>query len=367
MRVVHLTSAHPRDDIRIFQKECKSLIKFGYEVILIVADGLADAIVDGVRILDVGRPKNRWERIFFTTKNVLDKAIELNADVYHLHDPELLLIARALKQNQKKVIFDAHEDLPKQILGKHYLPKIIRGLVSIVVRIYERYVCRQLNGLIAATPNIREKFYLINKNTVDINNYPLLNELESFTAWDEKVDEICYVGGIASIRGIKEMVVAIGFLSPEVRLNLAGIFSETRLESNVKQLSGWKCVNPLGQKDRLEVREILARSKAGLVIFHSLPNHVDAQPNKMFEYMSAGLPVIASNFPLWREIIEGNECGICIDPMNPKEIAAAIEKIIDNPKISKVMGENGRRAVENFYNWSIEEVKLKEFYQALQD
>ena len=106
-------------------------------------------------------------------------------------------------------------------------------------------------------------------------------------------------------------------------------------------------------------------SKAGIVTFHPLPNHIDAQPNKMFEYMSAGLPIITSNFPLWKEIVEGNNCGICINPLEPKEIAQAIEYIITHPKEAEQMGQNGKKAVLEKYNWGVEEKKLFEIYKEL--
>ncbi len=96
-----------------------------------------------------------------------------------------------------------------------------------------------------------------------------------------------------------------------------------------------------------------------------MPNHVDAQPNKMFEYMSAGIPVIASDFPLWREIIEGCGCGICVDPLDPKKIAEAIDYLVDNPEIARRMGENGRKAVYDRYNWDVEEKKLLALYDSL--
>jgi glycosyltransferase involved in cell wall biosynthesis len=124
-------------------------------------------------------------------------------------------------------------------------------------------------------------------------------------------------------------------------------------------------VDALGFVDRESVRATMARSMAGMVLFHPEPNHIDAQPNKMFEYMSAGIPVIASNFPLWREIIEGAKCGICVSPLDPEEIAGTIRWIIEHPAEAKQMGKNGRRAVEERYNWDIEEKKLLGFYSTL--
>jgi len=130
-------------------------------------------------------------------------------------------------------------------------------------------------------------------------------------------------------------------------------------------MPGWQNVETLGYLDRNAVKSTLSRSMRGLVLFHPEPNHVNAQPNKMFEYMSAGIPVIASNFPLWKEIVEGTECGICVDPLNPKEIADAIRWIIEHPVEASRMGENGRKAVEERYNWGIEEKKLLELYNKI--
>jgi glycosyltransferase involved in cell wall biosynthesis len=362
MRVAHLTSAHPRDDIRIFHKECRSLVAAGHDVILVVADGLADDTRGGVRIVDVGRAHGRWDRIFRATKRVRDKAIDLDADVYHVHDPELLPVALLLKKRRKRVVFDAHEDFPKQILGKHYLHPAVRRLLSAVVAVYERYVCALLDGVIAATPNIRDKFLRINTNTIDINNYPMTGELDGSVPWDAKADEVCYVGSIASIRGIKEVVAAMAMTRAGVKLNLVGAFAEPLVEADVRTHPGWARVNEHGTMDRSGVRDVLARSRAGIVTFHPLPNHVDAQPNKMFEYMSASVPVIASHFPLWRAIVEGNECGLCVDPLDPGGLAAAIDRLVGDAELAMRMGANGRRAVEERFNWAAEELKLSRFY-----
>jgi glycosyltransferase involved in cell wall biosynthesis len=367
MKIVHLTSAHPRDDIRIFTKQCRSLVAAGHDLSLIVADGLGCEVCENVRIIDVGAPLGRLHRMFRITRRVHSRALALDADVYHFHDPELLPVGLALRRVGKCVLFDAHEDVPKQLLGKHYLGPVSKRILSWSFGFYESIVCRKLSGVIAATPNIRDKFLRLNGNTVDINNYPMIGELESDLGWSDKFNEICYVGAVSSVRGIRELISAMDIAGPSVRLSLVGSFSEKNVENEVRLASGWERVNYLGILSRAGVRDVLARSRAGIVTFLPVPNHLDAQPNKMFEYMSAGIPVVASNFPLWREIVEGNDCGLCVDPLSPSEIAEAIDYLVSHPDEAMRMGENGRRAVLKSYNWAVEEGKLNYFYDGLQD
>lgn len=365
MRVAHLTSAHPRDDIRVFLKECRSLARHGHEVTLVVADGRGDEVRDGVAIVDVGRSGGRLDRMFKATERVCRKAVELNADVYHLHDPELLPVGLRLKRRGKKVVFDAHEDVPKQLLGKHYLHPAVRRVLSWGFARFERFVCSRFDGIVTATPYIRDKFAQINPRSIDINNFPMIGELEAAVSWGDRAEEVCYVGSIAQIRGIKELVRAMEATRTPVRLNLVGGFAEAQVEAEVMGYPGWGKVNALGVQDRQGVREVLGRSVAGMVTLHPIINYLDALPIKMFEYMSAGIPVIASDFDLWKQIVEGSGCGLCVNPLDPAAIASAIDHIVSHPDEARTMGENGRQAVLSRYNWAREEEKLLGFYDQL--
>jgi len=364
MKIVHLSSAHPRYDIRIYGKICNSIVG-SYNTALVVADNKGNEITDtGIHIYDVGYSRGRLNRMIKTTKEVYKKALELDADVYHLHDPELIPIGLKLKRKGYKIIFDAHEDLPKQLKSKPYLNPLLRKLLPVFFEVYENFAFKKFDALVGATPSITEKLAKINPNSYNINNYPILGELNigASSDWDAKLNEVCYLGGIAEIRGIKEVIASLTD-APLARLNLAGRFSEAHVESDVKTWDAWQQVNQLGFIDRKEASEVLARSKAGIVTFHEYPNHVDAQPNKMFEYMSAGLPIITSNFPMWEEVVEGNQCGICVDPMDSKAIADAVNYILENKKEAQRMGDNGLRAVNEKYNWATEEKTLFKMYK----
>lgn len=364
-KIIHLTSAHSRSDIRIFEKECKSLQLAGYDVSMIIADGLGDEFKNGIHFYDVGKLEGRFNRFTKTTNNVFTKAKELNGDLYHLHDPELMPIGVKLKKLNKKVIFDAHEDLPKQLLSKPYLNKFVLSIISRLLAKYEKHATAKFDYIIAATPFIRDKFLKNDCKSLDINNYPILGELEKDVKWSEKEDKVCYVGGISEIRGIKELVKAMSLVNKPIKLNLLGKFNSDDLEKDVKSYDGWDNVNEYGFLKREKVASIMSKSKAGIVTFYPLPNHIDAQPNKMFEYMSSGLPIIISNFPYWKEIIESHNCGLCVNPLNPTEISEAIMFLINNPEKAKEMGDNGKNAVLTKYNWDFEKEKLISIYKEI--
>ena len=367
-KVCILTSVHPPFDIRIFHKEAKSLVKAGYDVML-VAQRDKDEIVDGIRIVPLPKPKNRLERMTRTVWTAYRKALEIDADVYHFHDPELIPVGLFLKARGKKVIYDVHEDYPKAILSKDYLSVLVRRLTARVFEIFEELAAKYFSGIVPATPWIAQRFERLNKNTVTVQNFPIFNELHigETVPWKKRSNAVAYVGGIGLLRGAREMVEAIGLASEktDVRLILAGDFSPQLFKEKVESMAGWKQTEYLGYLSRDKVAMLFGRIKAGLVLFHPEPNHISAQPNKLFEYMSAGIPVIASDFPLWREIVEGVGCGLLVNPLKPEEIADAVVYLLENPEEAEEMGKKGRKAVEEKYNWEMEEKKLLGLYDEI--
>lgn len=360
MRVCHLTSAHSPNDIRIFIKQCNTLSKNNFDVHYIVPETKTYK-VDGITIHGVeGNKKSRLQRMLFVTKEVYKKALEINADVYHFHDPELIPIGLKLKRKGKKVIYDVHEDTPRAILSKKYIKPFLRKITSKMFELYENYTAGNFDYIICATPHISERFLKINKNTITINNYPITRELFSSdkNEWTDR-KQICYIGAFSPIRGSEVIIKAA--TNFKRKLLVAGKVTDKVKEDMLNHPN----IRYLGSIDRNEVKELLNGSIAGLVTFLPEPNHINAQPNKMFEYMSAGIPVVASNFPLWREIIETAKCGICVDPEKPNEIANAVNYLINNPSEAEKMGKKGREAIEKKYNWDYEGEKLVNVYNYL--
>lgn len=367
MKVCHLTSVHPHTDTRIFIKECQSLVNAGYEVHLVATDA-PNSIINGVHIHGIKKETgSRLKRMTRTVDQVFKKGMEIDAEIYHFHDPELIPVGLKLKKRGKKVIYDIHEDVPRHILTKNWIPNKFRIFISKAIEQFENYAAKKFDSLVTATPFIRDRFLRLGCKAQDINNYPLLDELkiENYE-WIEKENVICYVGGISVNRGIKEMTEALSY-TKDVTLLLGGRFAVKSEKEMIKNLEGWLKVRELGFLNRNQVKEVYKKSKAGMVVLNPTINYIDALPVKMFEYMAAGIPVIASNFPLWKGIIEDCESGICVDPLNPQEISKTIQFIIDNPDKSEQMGKNGRKAVETKYNWEIESKKLISIYESIKN
>ena len=124
-------------------------------------------------------------------------------------------------------------------------------------------------------------------------------------------------------------------------------------------------VEYIGTLDRNGINELYADSRAGIVLYQPAGNHYESQPIKLFEFMAAGLPVIASDFPLWKEIVEGSGCGVCVDPTDPEAVRRVCEMLLDDPALARSMGQKGYEAVRTEYNWTVEERKLMELYDTL--
>ena len=362
IKVCHFTSAHQWNDVRIFLKECKSLAAAGYEVYL-VHSGNKSGVEEGVHIWGIGHSNtSRFSRMVQTAAKVYKKALECDADIYHFHDPELLRFVGKFKEKKKKIIYDVHEDVPRQILGKYWIPKFLRKLVATLFETYENRQARKTDLIVAATPFIRSRFSNQNIKTIDVCNYPILSEFNDYSKVRVK-NKVCYIGALTEIRGIKEIVQAVEGTS--IELHLAGKFSPDSFREELKLLKGWNNVVERGFLNRLEVAELVATSEIGLVTLYPQQNYLDSLPIKMFEYMLAGLPVVASDFPLWKEILAKNNCGITVNPKNSDAIKNVLLDLLAKSDLLSEMGNEGKGAAIREFNWEIEANKLLHAYSLM--
>ena len=369
-KVCILTSVHPPFDTRIFHKQAKTLAEAGYEVTLI-AQHDKDEVVDGIKIIALPRPKNRFWRMLGTWR-VLKMALRQKADIYHFHDPELLPAGMLLKVTTKgKVIYDVHENVKDDILAKSWLPKVARRPLSLMYRLTEKLGFPFIDEIILAEDSYI-KNYKKHNNILVLRNYPILSYVVRSSEVKTSRPTLVYVGGISEARGVLELVQSTRLLKPKyenILLILVGQIYSISLEEKIRKLLEQfglqDNVRLVGKVKHEEIYDILLRCHIGMVILHPEPNYIESLPTKLFEYMAAGLPVIAFNFPLWKEIVEGNNCGLTVNPLNPREIAKAVEYLLEHPDEARKMGENGGKAVVGKYNWETESRKLIAVYEDL--
>lgn len=371
-KICILAPSHTYLDVRVFDKEAHSLINEGYNVVLITQHA-KDENIDGIYIISLKKPKNRFYRMFLLNLKVSILAIKQKADIYHIHSPELLLSGIFFKYFFKsKIIYDVHEDFPQAITSKYWIPKILRFFVSSIFNFFEKWFSKKYDYIIAAWPQIEEKFRNAGISKVGtVTNYAYLKNFDLkfqkplLRSADNK---IVYMGILSKIRGIKEVVQALKYLRVyNIKLVLIGRFDEKKFEEDLVKTKEWNFVEYKGWFPDIQdgYRELL-KADIGIDCSYPEPNRINAIVNKTFEYMAAGLPIIISEFPLWKKVVDENKCGLTVNPLRPKEIADAIRWMFDHPKQMKEMGDNGKKAVIEKYNWENESKKLLKIYEALQ-
>lgn len=360
VKVCHVTSMHKPFDGRIFLKQCISLSK-KYEVYLIQAN-TPDQIKERVKVLGVDIPSGRLKKML-TRRPVLEKALEVNADIYHIHDPELLSLIPKLKKKGKKVIFDSHENFPGVILIKEYLPLFIRKIVSRLYEKYERHNLKYCDAIISVTPDIVKRLSKINPNSYLITNYPIYKDVPDNRKWGRSV---CFAGGVNKEWMHHSIVESL--VNTDAEYRIVGVCAYPEYEQRLKSLPGWKKVVMLGKIKHEEVNGFMQENSAGMALY----TYDDANVNykegtlgnqKLFEYMMAGIPIITSHLRLWEELVKDNDCGLVVEPEDVNTISDAINYLVNNPEEARRMGDNAQRAVKEKYNWSTQEKTLFEAYE----
>lgn len=365
LRVVHVSSVHRWTDNRIHYRECVSLAEAGFSVTLIAVESEVQGTPTAVKVITLPR-RSRLSRMVFSTASAISLALKTRASIVHLHDPELIPFIPLLRLAGRMVVYDAHEDLPAQVLDKPYLRPALVPVVAALARGLIA-VSKLSNHVVCATETIAER-YPSSKATV-VHNYPPLRAEEEAVERrpvSDREPAAIYLGGISEVRGARVMVDAMA--QPELpegwQLVLAGSSSDSLL-ADLAGRPGWNRVNFRGQVPPDEARQLILQSRIGLVLFADTKAHRDALPTKMFEYFAAGTPVIASDFPLWRSIVEENQCGVMVNPDSSSQVASAIRRYAEDPVLLDKHARNARRLALEKFNWSQEGAALVSLYRTL--
>lgn len=373
-KVCHFSSVHSIDDIRIFEKECTSLASAGFDVTWIACGNIAfQDDRNGVKRISLVVPvKNRLQRFLKRANAVYKRAVEVDADIYHFHDPELIPYALKLKCLGKKVIFDSHEDVPNDIMSKTYLNPIVRYILFGFYNLFEYVFIGKFDAVISVTPHIVNKLKKLNPNTYQITNFPLIDKKnEGKLAYNnEKFDipTLFFAGGVTELWMHKNIINALDKIDYEIKYIIAGKASESYM-NDLRKMNSWSKCEYLGVIPYSLVQYYYSKSHIGLAVLKYPNDERDRLGTlgntKLFEIMLASLPVICTDFILWKKIIEDNNCGLCIQANNENAIASAITHLLKDQSLSRKMGENGRRVVIDKYNWSTQEEVLISLYKTL--
>src|SRR5215813_4388039 len=299
-----------------------------------------------------------------TTWGVYREALRQRADVYHFHNTELMPVGWLLKLHGKRVLYDVREDTPAGILDTYWIPSGARPAVAWAIDIAEKLSGRILDGIVAATPHIGQRFP--RSKTVAVQNFPLLDEVfPASLPYLERPPLVIYIGTVVASRGVLELIDAMGLLPEtlQARLAIGGEFEPPELAQEARSKRGWKCTDYAGWQNRCGLLDLLSRARIGVVPLLPTPNHMDSQPIKLFEYMLAGLPVVASNLPRQGEIVKEARCGILVEPGQPKALAEAIQWLLEHPAEAQAMGNRGRQAILQTYNWNSQAQLLLDLYR----
>ena len=362
IKVCHFTSVHSRYDIRIFIKQCKSLELNGYDVYLVVADGLGNETISNVNIIDVGKIKGRLKRILYSSYKVYKKAKSIKANIYHFHDPELMLYGLILKSKKRKIVYDIHEDLAKQLEIKPWLSKFLKPITIWLFKGLEGFIAKKMDGLVVPQPYMKSKYLEYNNNTVLVENFVILDNNDRKILVDYSSTMAFHAGALTLERGLMNMVKVYSKLEKSDKLILAGNINPKVL-SDINNFKDYENIEYLGLITFDEVNRYYQKSSIGLILYNNVGQYYLSYAIKLFEYMLKGIPVIMPDFGEWIDFNKENNCGINVNPNNHDEVAGAIKHLNNNPQEKARLGDNGRRAVLEKYNWNLAEERLINLYQ----
>lgn len=367
-RITMLTSVHDVWDNRIYHREAKSLVRAGYHVTIIATGISTQSTNDKINIVGLRRPRWRVGRAF-NWLSFIRTAQGTRADLFHFHDPDLLVPAAILRFLTKKpVIYDNHDPYVEAILTRKYLPYWSRSIISRTFALVEKVLAKTLSAMIVANDDQQVRF----PQSILIRNYPDLTQFVHALERPRLSSTVVYAGTLTTARGLFDVIEIATLLvsrRPHVKFTILGPLPNSRVEREINELIEQRHLRGNitfeGRVPYDRVRAALSESAIGLIPFQNLPVHAIVIPTKLFEYMASALPIVASDLPPIRKYMSGTNCGLLVHPVCTLGFVEAIEYLIDRPDEAREMAQNGYSAVRTKHSWVTEEQKLVALYGEL--
>jgi len=365
-RICHISTVHTAKDDRIFYKECLSLTKHGYEVFLVIPNP-TDISIDDVQIKAIDMPKGRFSRLFKSQWQALQKALETKSELYHFHDPELMFFGMILKILGKHVVYDVHEDLPKQILYKPWIrSSFIRIILSKLIYVFEQFSCLFFDGIVSVTDDIAKKYK--SSKTIILRNLPinsLVENLKIKPTISKQTNKLVfiYAGGLSRIREIKEVCQAIAHHKNKAELWLLGAWESDEYRNECITNQNDSFIKYMGFRTMPEVYQYIGIADVGVAMLYPIKNYLTSLPIKAFEYMALQKPLLMSNFEYWKDVFEG--VAVFADAHNVDDISNKIKILIEDDQLRQQLARHGYERVQNDLNWEKESEKLFSLYNRI--
>jgi glycosyltransferase involved in cell wall biosynthesis len=332
-------------------------------------------VIDGVAIIPLPHVP-RWQRPRLWGR-LLQQALAARADIFHFHDPELLLVAPCLRLlTGKPIIYDVHEVYADFIKVKDYLPAWLRYPAAWIFRWLEPALARFQSGLIFADDEIAATFSRVDRPKATLFNFPSAEFVEEAGVRLKTAEApgpvVLYLGGMERNRGADLLIDAFGQVMasvPGARLLVVGHFMPPLLEEEVRARAKSQgidaAVTLTGRVPFAAIGDFLSRAAVGWVTWQPVAKNLKNIPTKLFEYMAYALPVVASDLRSTRPFVRPGLNGYLVSATDPTAHAAALSRLLAAPDEARAMGQRGRELVVDQYNWTKMEGRLLALYETL--
>lgn len=358
------TSVHPWNDVRIFYKQATSLAK-RYSVELHAPAEFDKKIINKLTVRGLPLWENKRNRVktFFI---LLKRIWRSDADIFHFHDPELIVHGLILKIfRRKKVIFDVHENTIQLIKDRSWISYFYKKPLSLFYLGLEKLAAILFDKIILAEESYRT---FIPNNSEVILNFPLASKIVKD---QEKRTDAIYVGGVLKERGAFELLKIANYVVddiPTFLMKIIGPVGNTLLYELKKYIEINNLKNNIIITNTIDhnlAMEEVNKAKIGLAILHPIGNYLNSLPTKLFEYMKYGLPFIASDFEYWMRFFNGKKSGIFVPFDNIQYAADKIITLLKDDYLRNQLGTRGIELVNEKYKWLTEEKKLFTVYEKI--